>query len=327
MTDRTLPLSVPLPIALREAVEQYDRWSNAHLLEQQTLETVKQPLYHYTNGAGLKGIFDSSQLWFTDYRHLNDPSEIYHGIAVARDAFRDAKSGADPRVGLFLDWAADLFSDENMKGDLAFFVASFSRARDDLSQWRAYADNGRGFAIGFAPRMFDIREEISASPDENAFLGSVLYDPAQVASRNRLAIDQAATIFDNTVRAQPALMRDKSIGKPFIRELCLHLIASPLIWNALTSKHPAYTHEQEVRLLIMGMSEHLAPVIKTRVRGSEIVPYIAQPWKIRDPAALAEIVVGPAADLEAEDTIRSLLAAYGVTGVEIRRSGIPYRAL
>jgi hypothetical protein len=30
-----------------------------------------------------------------------------------------------------------------------FFVSCFSAAGDDLGQWRAFADNGRGFALGF----------------------------------------------------------------------------------------------------------------------------------------------------------------------------------
>ena len=30
-----------------------------------------------------------------------------------------------------------------------YFVCCFSRTGDDLGQWRAYADNGRGYALGF----------------------------------------------------------------------------------------------------------------------------------------------------------------------------------
>jgi hypothetical protein len=33
------------------------------------------------------------------------------------------------------------------------------------------------------------------------------------------------------------------------------MIASPLIWNCLTSKHPAYSHEQEVLLVILGLHD------------------------------------------------------------------------
>jgi hypothetical protein len=326
MTDARLPLSVPLPTPLQQAIETYDVWSQRHLLEVQEKEIVDRPLYQYTNSAGLRGIFDSQKMWFTDYRFLNDPSELSHGMDMARDMLLDAQNGLDGRVRFFLKCAADMFCRENVEATLAFFVASFSRARDDLGQWRAYADNGRGFAVGFAPRMFRIKGEANPSPDENAFLGSVLYDVGDVLSRHRLAIDEAIEIFRTAVDAQASLMADRAIGIAFIQEFSRHLIASPLIWNALTSKHPAYKHEQEVRLLMMGTTDMLAPFIMTRSRGTEIVPYIPYPWNVREPGAIVEVLVGPAAPHGAEDAVRVMLATYGLKDVAIERSEIPYRA-
>ena len=54
---------------------------------------------------------------------------------------------------------ADMFQQSNIEKTLEFFIASFSRDRDDLGQWRAYADDGRGFAIGFSPRLFKVLDE------------------------------------------------------------------------------------------------------------------------------------------------------------------------
>ena len=87
----------------------------------------------------------------------------------------------------------------------------------------------------------------------------------------------------------------------FVREV----IASPLIWNCLTSKHPAYEHEQEVRLVVMGTPATISPFVTTRFRGSEIVPYIAQPMALRLEHKIAEIVVGPAAPPDSERTVRT----------------------
>ena len=110
----------------------------------------------------------------------------------------------------------------------------------------------------------------------------------------------------------------------FAREI----IAQPLIWNCLTSKHPAYQHEQEVRLVIMGTPERLAPFVTTRYRGSEIVPYIPQPMPLREPGNILEIVVGPAAPTDTERTLRTMLGTLGIDpNVHICRSDIPYRAL
>jgi hypothetical protein len=105
-------------------------------------------------------------------------------------------------------------------------------------------------------------------------------------------------------------------------------MAQPLIWNCLTSKHPAYEHEEEVRLVILGARSALAPYVKTRLRGSEIVPYIDQPMQVRDAGNVAEIVVGPAAHADTERTVRTLLESLDLDpAIAISQSKIPYRAL
>jgi hypothetical protein len=146
MTDAGKPASPgpSLPPVLQEAIDEFNRWADKRLLSEQEKNTIDAPLYHYTDGRGLKGIIESQTFWFTDYRHLNDPSELIHGIEMAHDVMRLAAPGADGRVRLFLECLADMFSSKNFSATLEFFIAGFSRERDDLGQWRAYADNGRG---------------------------------------------------------------------------------------------------------------------------------------------------------------------------------------
>src|SRR5579863_5935328 len=149
---------VPLPSQLQQAIEAFKGWTNQHLLSEQNNSTITETLYHYTDVRGLKGILEAGQIWFTDYRHLNDPSELTHGIDIARDVAHRIATGADGRVRLFLDYFLDLFRHDNFVPTLEFFIACFSRARDDLGQWRAYADNGRGAAIGLSPSLFAVAD-------------------------------------------------------------------------------------------------------------------------------------------------------------------------
>lgn len=315
-----------LPPVLQEAIIKFCGWAKQQMQEEQDAGTISAPLYHYTNGQGLKGILECGRVWFTDYRHLNDPSELTHGIDMAHDVARELGSGADGRVRLFLECFADMFRHDNFAGLLEFFIASFSRARDDLGQWRAYADNGRGYAIGFAPRMFRIGEAPADRLPE--FVGPVHYKIDEVCGRHSAALEQAAAIFLETVAANADLVSDRAIGIPFMQEFAREVIAQPLIWNCLTSKHPAYDHEQEVRLFIMGTPERLGPHLTTRLRGSEIVPYIAHPMQLRESDHIAEIVVGPAAPADAERALRTLLGSLGLDPrIEVGRSDIPYRAL
>jgi hypothetical protein len=41
---------------------------------------VPELVYHYTDGAGVRGILESGTLRFGDIFYLNDPSELKHGV-------------------------------------------------------------------------------------------------------------------------------------------------------------------------------------------------------------------------------------------------------
>ena len=316
-----------LPSELREATAKFVVWSEQQLEAEQSRNAITAPLYHYTNGHGLKGILESETIWFTDYRHLNDPSELTHGMRTAHDVMRNIAADADGRVRLFLGITADLFSHANLSNTLEFFIASFSREPDDLGQWRAYADNGRGYALGLSPQVFGVVEKPVREPNENVLVGPVLYQTGEVCARHRQAIEKAASIFLQAADANVELMRDKSVGVPFMREMAKELLASSLIWNCLTSKHPAYAHEREVRMIILGLRSKLLPYVTTRVRGSEIVPYIVHQMPLRQPHHIFEIVVGPAAPADAERCVETMLRSLGADPrISIRRSEIPYRA-
>jgi hypothetical protein len=99
--------------------------------------------------------------------------------------------------------------------------------------------------------------------------------------------------------------------------------------NCLTSKHNAYKSEKEVRLIIAGTGDKLKSRIKTRLRGSEIVPYIAHDLAVCSPQTIFEVVTGPAAGTDAERTVRTMLSSLKVEDHEIlvEPSEIPYRAL
>jgi hypothetical protein len=150
--------------------------------------------------------------------------------------------------------------------------------------------------------------------------------PSTDARYLRVAVDRpAASIFLGACDMHAELMEDVNVGLPFIRRMADILIASPPIWNCITSKHPGYEHEREVRLVLMGQTSSLSSYIKTRMRGSETVPYLAHPFAISTPGTIHEIVVGPSATADAEDRVRVMLASHGLPAAVVRRSKIPYR--
>ena len=328
MPDNTQSAKSPddLPPVLKCAIDKFNKWADLHLQVAQKESTIIETLYHYTDEGGLKGIIENQAIWFTDYRHLNDPSELIHGMERARDVMHFVANDADPWLRTFLGLLADMFSQRNFSDTLEFFIASFSRQRDSLPQWRAYADNTRGYAIGLAPHLFAVTDMNDLQANEKVFVGPVLYRVDEVLARHQLAIDEAAATFLKTLKAHADLIGDRTIGDPFMQEFARAIIASPLIWNCLTSKNPAYEYEQEVRLIILGLREQLLPYIRTRFRGSEEVPYVVHKMPLRKPHSIGEIVVGPAAPPDAERNVRLWLSSLGIDPIPpVSRSDIPYR--
>lgn len=120
------------------------------------LEAVPLPyrLYHYTNEAGLKGILQSGHLWMTDVFDFNDPSELKHGVSIAARLLKDRAKLGSPKMR---DFSAhfEQFSERGVEQSAHYFACCFSTREDDLGQWRAYADNGRGYVLEFETALLE----------------------------------------------------------------------------------------------------------------------------------------------------------------------------
>jgi hypothetical protein len=325
MTDRQK--WKPLDPAFKAAAETYAQSRRTRLLAADVRNAVTTPLYHYTDARGLEGIIKTQQVWLTHYMHLNDPSEMKFGMSVAKKTLAEVGVAHGRKVKIFCDMVADLLSHENLRSTFDFYVASFSRERDDLRQWQVYAANGRGFALGFAAQLFRIEDKPGRKPHENVFVAPVHHGDAAGRLHHLPAIEDAARIVAETVERQATLMSDINTGMPFLDEMAKNLIAAELLLNCLTIKHGAYEHEQEVRLFVVGETAKLAPHISTRSRGVDTVPFIKSEMPLQAPGSVAEIVVGPSAPPDAEEFACGLLRPFhAAPGTIVCRSTIPYRA-
>ena len=189
------------PTELSLALQDFGLRSDEHLTKLQEDTKIAQPLYHYTGAAGLLGIITSQQLWFTNYLHLNDPSELRYGVGIARRLLLEAgESCADDLIGLFTTTAERLCRNENLAGPFDFYIASFSRDRNDLGQWRSYADDGQGFVLGLAPHLFHVDENIDRKPHENVLIMPVVYGESQALPRYRDAIELGRSYYPRKPR-------------------------------------------------------------------------------------------------------------------------------
>jgi hypothetical protein len=280
--------------------------------EQELREKVLPSLdvvFHYTTAGGLKGILDSGRLWLTDISNLNDPSELAHGYSIfvkclkenARTQNEQAVAGCFERVQ----------SDGIVRSAAGFFVCSLSR--HDLGQWLAYADDGRGFALGFDRNVLDegfCSPSLPRQEQQENQCFPITYCDEDLEDLSREIFKLASPMMSLEAR----YLRNASVS-----------LAQAALRAALLFKHPAYAHEVEYRYL--QVLPHSPVSVKLRIRGSELVRYMEFDWRTFSPRALKKILVGPAAntnELAVRDCLRQSLPDLAEQ-VQIISSEIPYR--
>ena len=113
-----------------------------------------QFVWHYTTGDALISIIESGTIYATQVSCLNDSTEVRYGENLLRDAFINLQDncphgeGARQLLERILK-ANNGENDSREKMPSDWFVACFSKEKDDLSQWRAYGGGENGFAIAF----------------------------------------------------------------------------------------------------------------------------------------------------------------------------------
>lgn len=55
-------------------------------------------LFHYTSSGGMRGILESSRLWATNYRFLNDASEVGYGMALFESLIQEKRASSTTEI-------------------------------------------------------------------------------------------------------------------------------------------------------------------------------------------------------------------------------------
>jgi len=316
-----------LPKELMDVIENYDKQARG-LLDTLTKELDTKPppsmIYHYTNDVGLHGILASGKLWLTDLFDLNDPSELKHGFSFAVDALSKRSAIAAEDIKRF----AANFEVFNTGGGIEeaghYFVCCFSADGDELGQWRAYGDNGCGYALGF-----------DANELEQAFIkaeggNSLPQTFAMAYDDNRLheIQEQFAEWVFPAIDLSTAAPRMHPVGKNmYWKELSVRHAANA-VSAVVYFKHEAYKNEKEYRFLQLFSRDKNVPEIKYRTRPYSLVRYREFDWRTLASSSLRRIVSGPASERhKSHQFARDCLEAYHSRAdqIEIDYSKIPYR--
>ncbi len=136
------------------------------------MSALPKILYHYCPVHSFKGIVESKSLWMSGLGTMSDFMEYKWLKRLALNRIEELASQKQ--------WAMNveelpektkqrnrlLVLDRQLRSVPAYdpFCVSFSSDGDVLSQWRAYTDDGKGFAIGFVANY--LRGPEKETPEE-----------------------------------------------------------------------------------------------------------------------------------------------------------------
>jgi hypothetical protein len=272
-------------------------------------------VYHYCRPDAFLEIVRSGTIWHSAYTVLNDTMEREWGYRIFIEVTEQLRGecGAD-----FIDRIQAIVKISQTNS--VAMISSYSLNGDVLSQWRAYADDGRGFAIGFSTRRMDM----PAKPLK------VLYD-------------RAAQVKELTGNIRHVFQHEQSVGFKYNDEFRAHWYTFGL--DLCAYKNPAFAEEMEIRrvhisLALDEVTKGVIPIgaidrqnvrrspavqVDFRVSNGVLVPYVVLDYTDggkNEP--LKEVVLGPK-NANLESNVEILLSTMGLNNVAIKRSQAPYR--
>lgn len=217
-------------------------------------------VYHYTDSAGLLGILSSGSVWATDYRFLNDSSELAYTFSLAAGIAADQVAQADGLGASFLEYVATNARPE-VYDETPYYLACFSAVQNSLSQWRAYGGR-QGFSLTF-PGDISTSRGYSAGRRQNPGLTllRVIYDEAIHRSYVEALLRELLSVCES-----PVMSRFDSPTEALAS-------FTPFYWAQLDRasyrfKHPDFAVEEEWRLVAWG---HVHP--ESFRAGHTVIPF------------------------------------------------------
>ena len=219
-------------------------------------------LYHYCSTNSFFNIIKSNELWLSDIAHSNDYMELqilnnrlfsklilqfienpfnlvfseFEGLEALKDLIREA---------------IEYINYHKNEGTLNCYSICFSEEGDLLSQWRGYADDSKGFAIGFS------KEIIQEYVIKNDFLELVKVQYLSDAELDKYSENYAKEILDILKDFRSWLIEEMQAQDHEIDGLLSFnftgMITS-VIFDSVSFKHESFKEEKEWRLFVKELS-------------------------------------------------------------------------
>lgn len=280
---------------------------------------MNEVVYHYCSVDTFFNIIKNSSIWLSDIAKSNDYQECIRCREIVNKGLEEYLKDNVKALQAWRTWYEQgVYSNFSMKT----FCVCFSGSKDKLSQWRGYAQDGKGIAIGFDKEFL---EELNQISEFHIAFGKVIYDNSEAYAQKIIAENIKKLEYKGVGHVALELSQNYRMQFPFV-------------------KNPGFKEENEWRAVVCSMIGHynipssdniLFSKIKYRAANNKLIPYIEMNFEKVKQSIIKEIFIGPKSEVEVEDIV-NLLSYYGYYDgieegydsqipVDIQKSNTTYR--
>ena len=286
-------------------------------------------VYHYCSLDSLNSILKNRSLRLTNILKSNDSTEISWICRYYEAEFEEAYEKtsdlfktciSSERLMGYVKLFTDEFFNEN-HADFRYYVTCFSYQNDLLSQWRGYADDGRGAAIGFDLDV--LKEVVTVSPEISKPSIVSLHKISYSEAEQREVVHQIVHELVDEI--------EKILQK---EEQCRESIEEKQ--ESVYMKNPFFREESEIRLcefspkqFLMGREVELSLGARLYnysyyVKESQLISYVDFDFSDCLDQLIKELVIGPKC-LMSERDMEYYLTTLGLSNCRVKKSQGTYR--
>ena len=234
-------------------------------------------IYHYCSTEAFIGILSNKYIRLSPFYDLNDSSEGRMILNAASNYLESTNFDNLTYVDYRTPWELVKEFYRTLM-PTAFYTASFCSERDLVSQWRAYAKEASGFAIGFSVEKLSLPTEKFPEP----------------LTGNQLALKEVRycdedKIFKKIIEEELKRLlpfNDKNINEEHLKDAALNLLKETYI-----SKNSFFKEEKEWRIIYTpAHSENDDLQVEFECKNNNIKQYFKLDF---EPDCIVEVVQGP----------------------------------
>jgi len=273
-------------------------------------------LYHYTTLDGLYGIIENNCIHATHISYLNDPSEEKYFEYILNKLLNVNKE-AEYTYEILYDAPYEIIFDNYEK-----YIISFCELPDSLSMWNYYS-KGNGFNLGFQlNNMIDRSRKII---DFKLLETKIVYneeDQLKILSDYLSEHQNSAKKFEELKRELENSKTKKNNIYSIEQDKLIANFMDGLSVIKKKFKHPSYSDEREVRLIIETSDKFNQIFYRKTLKGC-LIPFIKIPITLNND--IISITLHPLQNKLGINGLKHFIKNKKLFHIQIKESEIPFR--